>query len=197
MGIDTASIKNFFCRSVIRDLCIDDHILPPTVLEEAEDSITELDTIVIDQVLKKVWVSREAKECSKKPAVTELTLLHITWRETVLHHHWLAVTLENFMRAFPLHGMASVIRWIDRVLVEPTVVSRELRVDPHRLRTGDHLFDLGHLLASKVLLRHLDLIFLAVLGHTITFVAIHHLVLIHVIATVGTNWHSIIVLCNK
>jgi hypothetical protein len=62
-------------------------------------------------------VSRENKESSKQPAVSENTLLNISRSNTVLDEHGLI--WGNFMRAFPfnLWGVFSILRWIGVIFV--------------------------------------------------------------------------------
>ena len=56
IGISAMAVKNLLTLSIKWNSCIDNNVLPPSILEELEDSKSVFDTIVNNEVVQKLWV---------------------------------------------------------------------------------------------------------------------------------------------
>ena len=64
---------------VVWDSCIDNNVLPLSILKELENGETMLDTVVDNEVLEKLWVCALNQESTEEPEVIKDTLLHVSW----------------------------------------------------------------------------------------------------------------------
>ena len=115
--VGAVSIQGCFRLCVIRNTCVNDHVLPATVFEKLEYSESVFKAIIDNQILKEVPVRGKDQEGTEKPAVAQDTLFDITWGHTVLDKH--SFLRGYFMWAFPfdLRGVLCILRGVCNVLV--------------------------------------------------------------------------------
>lgn len=91
--VRVVTVQRRFRLRVVGDSCIDDYMLPPSILEEVEHCETILNTVVVDEVFQKLRVGAQDQKRSKEPAVIEAeqTLLNVARIVWISLHFWLVV----------------------------------------------------------------------------------------------------------
>ena len=155
---------------VVRDTRINDHILPPAVLEEEEHGEPILDSVVVNQVLQELGVRAQDQQGAEEPAIieTEQTLLDVSRTIWVGLHLWLVVR-RYLLWPLPLNHwhVLRVFGWTGRVGVEGVVVCGEFRVTEKGIVFRTNLNDLLYLILNRVL-------FDALLLHVVLLIRIMH-----------------------
>ena len=160
------AIKRLFLGLIVRDKCINNNILPSSILEELKDGKSLFDVSTFNnQVLQQLWSSAKNEESSHKPTVTNSSLLDISRCGSISAHHWLIWWWTDFLRPFPLNNsISSIFRFLQRVFEKSLVVCFKLLVNPrHSLVVFNVLTDKADCLLDLFCWRKLFLVCLLII----------------------------------
>jgi len=79
ISIRTVTIEGSFCLGVEGNSSVDNYIPPFAILKELEHGESMLNSIMNNEVAQQLRVSALDQERTKEPAVSEDTLLYVTW----------------------------------------------------------------------------------------------------------------------